>query len=85
MIGKADRRFWKCFEQLPAAAQKLAREKYALWKRDPYHSSLHFEERRNGICVVRIGDRYRAVGLREGDVIAWFWIGTHEQYNRFHF
>ena len=43
------------------------------------------DERRNGICVVRIGDRYRAVGLREGDVIAWFWIGTHEQYNRFHF
>ena len=40
---------------------------------------------RTGICVVRIGDRYRAVDLREGDVIAWFWIGTHDQYNRFHF
>ena len=69
MIGKADRRFWKCFEQLPASVQRLAREKYALWKRDPYHPSLHFEEGRNGICVVRIEDRYRAVGLREGDVI----------------
>ena len=65
--------------------QKLAREKYALWKRDPYHPSLRFEERRNGVCVVRIGEHYRALGLREGDVIAWFWIGTHEEYNRFYF
>jgi hypothetical protein len=29
--------------------------------------------------------RYRALGLRDGDVIAWFWIGTHEEYNRFYF
>jgi hypothetical protein len=64
---------------------KLAREKYALWKRDPFHPSLHFEERRNGVCVVCIGTGYRALGLREGDTIIWFWIGTHEEYNRFRF
>lgn len=57
----------------------------ALWKDDPFHASLRFEERRNGICVVRIGEHYRAVGLREGEIIAWFWIGTHEEYNRFRF
>ena len=85
MIGKADRRFWKSFEKLPAPIQKLAREKYTVWQRDPYHASLHFEERRNGICVVRIGEHYRALGLREREVIAWFWIGTHEEYNRFRF
>jgi len=32
-----------------------------------------------------LGDHYRAVGLREGDVIVWLWIGTHEDYNRFRF
>ncbi len=85
MIGRTQRRFWKHFEALPPNVQKLAREKYAAWKRDPYHPSLQFEERRNGICVVRIGDRYRALGLREADVIGWFWIGTHEEYNRFRF
>ena len=47
MTGKTDRRFWKCFEKLPAPVQKLARDQYALWKRDPHHPSLHFEERRN--------------------------------------
>ena len=85
MTGKADRRFWKCFEKLPEPVQKLAREKYALWKRDPHHPSLHFEERRSAICVVRIGEHYRALGLREGNIVSWFWVGTHEEYNRFHF
>ena len=84
MIGKTHARFWKAFRSLPAPVQKLARDKYALWRRDPFHPSLKFEERRNGICVVRIGDHYRALGVREADVIAWFWIGTHA-YNRFRF
>jgi hypothetical protein len=67
VTGKTHRKFWKCFDSLSPAAQKLAREKYALWKRAPWHPSLKFEERRNGICVVRIGDHLRAIGLREGD------------------
>jgi len=29
--------------------KRLAREKYALWKRDPGHPSLKFEERLNGL------------------------------------
>ena len=85
MIGRTQKRFWKSFHALPAQVQKLAREKYSLWKHDPYHPSLHFEELRNSICVIRIGEHYRAVGLREGDTIAWFWIGTHEEYNHFRF
>ena len=85
MIGRTHPRFWKHFDALPVAVQKLAREKYTLWKKHPHHPSLRFEERRNGICVVRIGDHYRAIGGREGDIVAWFWIGTHEQYNRFRF
>ena len=85
MIGRTHPRFWKHFDVLPPAIQQLAREKYALWERNPRHTSLRFEERRNSICVVRIGEHYRAIGLREGDVVVWFWIGTHEQYNRFRF
>lgn len=85
MIGRTHPRFWKSFHALPLPIQKLAREKYALWKQDAHHPSLKFEERRNGICVVRIGDHYRALGVREGNVIAWFWIGAHEDYNRFRF
>ena len=68
-----------------AASSSKTRARKIRWKLDPYHPSLHFEERRNGICVVRIGEHHRALGLREGDTIAWFWIGTHEEYNRFRF
>ena len=30
---------------------------------------------------VRIGDHYRAVAQKHGDLVVWFWIGTHEDYN----
>ena len=85
MISKTHRRFWKYFDQLPPQVQALAREKFKLWSESPNHPLLKFAERRNGVCVVRVGNRYRALGLHEGDVIAWFWIGTHEEYNNFKF
>jgi hypothetical protein len=85
VISKTHRRFWKSFGRLPPHAQTLAREKFKLWQISPNHPSLKFEERRNGVCVARVGDHYRAVGLSEGDIIAWFWIGTHEEYNNFKF
>jgi hypothetical protein len=47
VIGRTHGRFWKHFDRLPDAIQKLAREKYALWQEDPFHPSLKFEERRN--------------------------------------
>jgi hypothetical protein len=33
------------------------------------------------VWSVRIGDHYRALARRDGDLIIWFWIGTHEDYN----
>jgi hypothetical protein len=30
---------------------------------------------------VRIGDHYRAVAQKHGDLVVWFWIGTHEDYS----
>jgi hypothetical protein len=85
VISKTNRKFWKCFNELPPKIQQLAREKFALWKSDPTHPSLKFEERRNGVCVARVGEHYRAIALREGGLIVWFWIGSHEEYNNFRF
>jgi len=31
---------------------------------------------------VRITERYRAVGVRDRELIIWFFIGTHAQYDR---
>jgi hypothetical protein len=33
------------------------------------------------IWSVRINDNYRAVGLRRGEVMVWFFIGTHAEYD----
>ena len=51
MIGKTQRRFWKHFDALPPGIQKLAREKYALWKRDPRHTH-HFTSKNDATAFV---------------------------------
>jgi hypothetical protein len=80
----ATRRFWKCYGDLPAAVQKLARKNHRLWLNDPAHPSLHFKplRGRGERFSVRVGDHYRAIGHRTGDGMEWVWIGTHEEYNK---
>jgi hypothetical protein len=34
------------------------------------------------IYAARVGLGYRALGIVEGDVIVWVWIGTHAEYDR---
>jgi hypothetical protein len=63
----------------------ISEEEICAMETQSFHRWLAFEDRRNGICVVRIGNNYRAFGLREGDLIVWFWIGTHGKYNHFSF
>lgn len=70
--------------QLPSTVQEQADRAYALWTSDPYHNSLQFKRISRGqpIYSVRVGIGYRALGLREGDDIFWFWIGSHAEYDR---
>jgi len=82
VISRARRSFWEEFAGLPKAIQVTARDKFALWREDPFHPALQFKELRPGVWSVRINDGYRALGLREGELIVWFWIGTHAQYDR---
>jgi hypothetical protein len=69
--------------QLPMAAQDQAARAYALWRTEPYHNSLQFKRvsQRQPIYAVRVGLGYRALGLREGDHVYWFWIGPHTKYD----
>jgi len=73
--------FGKCFEKLPTEIQTLTREKYHLWQKHPFHASLQFKEVRRGIWSVRITQKYRALGQESGDLIVWYWIGTHDAYD----
>ncbi len=82
MTGKADPDYWAGFARLPRDIQELARQKHALWRQDPFHPSLHFKEISPGIWSARINRQYRALARRKADLVVWFWIGTHAEYDR---
>jgi hypothetical protein len=84
MKSRTTRRFWQMFDALPKEVQDQARSNYVLWMKDPHHNSLRFKKVENSIPLysVRVGLSYRAVGKRNGDLITWFWIGSHAEYDR---
>jgi hypothetical protein len=81
VISKARRAFWQFVYALPPAIQELARAKFVLWQNEPFHPSLHFKELRPTLWSVRINDNYRALAVRKANIVAWFWIGTHAEYD----
>jgi mRNA-degrading endonuclease RelE of RelBE toxin-antitoxin system len=77
-------RFRKAFGLLPKHIQHQARKAYRLFQQNPHHPSLQFKQVHptKPIYSVRITADYRAVGVREGDEIVWFWIGSPADYER---
>ena len=84
MISHANKRFREAFQELPPHIQHRARMAYQTFQQNPNHPSLQFKRVHpiQPIFSARVGLGYRAVGVREGDVVIWFWIGTHTDYER---
>jgi mRNA-degrading endonuclease RelE of RelBE toxin-antitoxin system len=76
-------RFRRQFEGLPKRIQQQSRRAYRLFKTDPSHRSLEFKKLppHQDIWSVRITNDYRAIGQRDGEVIVWFFIGSHAEYD----
>jgi hypothetical protein len=74
--------FWKCYNRLPTHVQKLADKNFALFRDNPWHPSLGFAKK-GEIYTVEIGRSYRALARERNGHYYWFWIGTHEEYNKF--
>jgi mRNA-degrading endonuclease RelE of RelBE toxin-antitoxin system len=76
-------RFRNDFTRLPKRIQEQARRAYRQFKSDPDHPSLAFKKLppHSDIWSVRISEDYRAVGRRQGDLVIWFFIGSHSQYD----
>lgn len=68
----------------PAAIQAKAQSACRLWSENPSHPSLRFKKVHGTLPVysVRIDLDWRAVGVLKDDVVIWFWIGTHSDYER---
>ena len=81
LIHHASPRFWECYNRLPTHVKDLADANFALLKQNPKHPSLHFKQIKQ-FWSVRIGLRYRALGVGVPDGVVWFWIGSHTEYDR---
>jgi len=81
LIHVATSRFWQCYDQLPPEIRNLADDNFILLKSNPRHPSLHFKQI-GRFWSVRVGLRYRALGVATADGVVWFWIGNHGDYDR---
>lgn len=85
MRSKTLPRFWTRFKKSPKTVQLQAIEAYHQFKIDPHHKSLYFklvQGAKQSIYSARIGSHWRALGLMKGDIIYWFWIGSHSEYDK---
>jgi hypothetical protein len=79
MAHIATPRFWIAYDKLPVGIRELADKNYELLKTNPRHPSLQFKKV-GEYWSVRVGRSYRALGIDSSEGIAWFWIGSHDEY-----
>ena len=62
---------------------KGVQEAYRVLSEDPSHPSLNFKQVHSSrpIFSARVSLGYRALAIREGDALIWFWIGSHNDYS----
>jgi hypothetical protein len=73
------------YRNLPLHVRRQALAAYRLFLQNPFHPSLQFKRvsKSEPLYSVRVSLHYRALGLREEDnLIIWFWIGDHGEYER---
>jgi hypothetical protein len=73
--------FWGLYDGLPADLQERANKTYALFESNPQHPSLRLKAI-GPYWSVRVTRGYRALARRRGDDFFWFWIGSHNEYER---
>ena len=84
MKSHAAKSFWKRFRALPAEERAKARDAFRLFLSNPSHPSLRFGklEGYEDHWYVRVSRRVRAVSVKSGDNLIWFWIGSHSEFDR---
>ena len=84
MTSQTTDKFWKAYARLDETVKEQARASYRLFEQNPQHPSLQFKKVHTKLPVysARINLNYRAVGVREDEVVIWFWIGPHDEYEK---
>jgi len=73
--------YWPRYHSLPAEIRHAADKAFALLKENPQHPSLRFKPV-GKFWSARVTQSYRALALKREDGFYWFWIGTHQEYDR---
>jgi Txe/YoeB family toxin of Txe-Axe toxin-antitoxin module len=76
--------FRKLLHALPSRIRKDAHKAWRIWQSDPAAPGLQFKKLklRGDYWSARVNDDHRVVGMMRGDGIVWFWIGSHDAYER---
>jgi hypothetical protein len=84
MKSYTTRQFRQLYALLPRHVQHQARQTYRLFRENAAYPGLHFKRvhEDSAIYSARVGIGCRAVGVVDGDTIAWFWIGSNAGYDR---
>ena len=84
MNSRTTERFRKALNALPKIVQIQTKDAFQQFKKDPFYPSLRFKRVHSTkpIYSVRINISYRAAGIQEKNEMIWFWIGSHEDYEK---
>lgn len=84
MTSHATRDFRRLFRGLPGEVQAAAHKTYRLWRVNPQHPGLQFKcvHPKLPIWSARVSLGWRVVGVKRGDAMVWFWIGSHNDYDK---
>ena len=74
--------FWECYNTLPEHVRDIADKNFGLLRENPDHPSLRFKQV-GALWSARVGIHYRALARKRGEVVHWFWIGHHSEYDKF--
>lgn len=77
--------FWDAYERLDQQTKDRTKKAFLLWVENPFHPSLHFKciNAKKSIWAVRITRGIRAIGKFKDDTVTWFWIGKHDDYEKY--
>ena len=76
-----DEDFWESCTELPRTIQRRVPQKFQLLQQNPRHPSLRFKKV-GDLWAIRVSRGYRALAREEDGNFIWFWIGTHDEYER---
>ncbi len=88
MDSKRTKAFKKLYITLPDHVKESARKQYKYFLENQSHPSLRtkligsIRNNKFKVYEVTVGMGYRATYFRDGDVYVWFWIGTHNSFDR---